>query len=214
MRKSIIVLLLFISLGCSQSKVPTILSQEYFFLTVDGEVQRLKQSKDTLYSFFCYADKSCHKSHYKIIAVHVKGVFTILKLEDLDTIPLSENLCPGKPYSMIALKSINSKQLGYCDPLFACLTKYQLDTIQINSALLGNKSFLTFFSNTYLKEFSVLKKISSKKDVRIIINAIEDNNFGFGRISYSAEQLNNACIEKGYNPIDAGRAIDSIMHAQ
>lgn len=210
MQKSLIVSLLFIFLGCSQSKIPTILTQDYNFLTVDGGVTKLKQSNDTLYDLFCFRDGSCHESHCKIIATHEVGEFTILKLEYLDSIPLKDNLCPGKRYAMTALKRINNEQLSYCDPLYDCLTKHQLDTIQIDIPLLRNKPFLSYFSDSYLKKLSAFKKVSSKDDMRKIINAIGYNDFDSGRISYSAEQLNKTCIEKGYDPAGAGLMIDSI----
>ena len=208
MRKSLIVLLLFIFLGCSQSKVATILAQDYNFLTVDGGVHKLKQSNDTLYDISCYINEPCHESRYKIISTHEAGEFIILKLDYLGSIPQSQNLCPGKRYAMTAMKSINNEHLGYCDPLFACLTQYQLDTIQVNISLLESKPFLTFFSDSYLKELSTLKKISSQDDIKKIIDAIKDNDFNSGKISYSAEQLNKACIENGYNPVGAGPTID------
>jgi len=210
MGKSLLVLLLFIFQGCLQSQVPTILSQDYIFLTVDGGADTLKQSNDTLYDFFYFADAPSHQRHYKIIGTHEMGEFTILKLKNLDTIPLSRNLCPGKPYSVVALKNINNKELEYYCPVFACLTQYQLDTIQINKSFFENKSFSTYFSDSYLKELSALKKVSSEDDMRTIIDAIENNDFDSGRIEYSAEQLNKACIEKGYNPVGAGPALDSL----
>ena len=175
---------------------------------IDGEVTKLKQSNDTLYEYDCFIDRPCSETHHRIIATHEMGEFTILKVERLDTIPLSDDFCPGKRYSVIALKSINKEQLGYC-PYFGCLTKNQLDTFQISNLSLKNKHFLTYYSDSYLKELSTLKKVSSKDDIRKIIDAIEYNDFKSGKISYSAEELTKACIEKGYNPVGAGIIIDS-----
>ncbi|MES2678947.1 MAG: hypothetical protein V4635_03640 [Bacteroidota bacterium] len=210
MQRLLISSLLFIFLGCSQSKISTIITQDYNFLTVDGGIAKLKQSNDTLYELFCYKNGPCHESHYKIIATLQMTEFTVLKLESLDSIPLKENLCPGKKYGIKALKNINNERLSYCDPLYACLTKQQLDTIQIDISLLRKEQFLSYFSDLYLKKLSTFKKVSSEEDMEIIINAIENNNFSSGKISYSAEQLNNACIEKGYDPKRAGIIIDSI----
>ncbi|HYV92411.1 MAG TPA: hypothetical protein VE978_11525 [Chitinophagales bacterium] len=212
MRKSLIVLLLFIFLGCSQSQIPILFSQDYIFLTVDGGADTVKQSNDTLYQLY-QLDATLHESRSKIISTYKMGEFTILKLKDLDidTIPFGDrNLCPGKPYSIVAFKSINNRQLEYDWPVFACLTKYQLDTTKINKSLLERQSFLTYFSESYLKELSSLKKVSTKDDYKTIVDAIEGNDFDSGKIEYSAEQLTKACIEKGYNPVGAGPALDSI----
>jgi hypothetical protein len=213
MRNSLIILFLFVFLGCSQSKVPTILAQDYNFLMTDGEVTKIRQSNDTLYERDCYVDRPCIKMHYKIIAIHKTGEFTILTLQSLDTIPPGDALCPGKPYSVMALKSITNDQLGYRPP-FACLTHYQLDTFQINNPSLDNKHFLTYYSDSYLKELSTLKRVSSKDDIRKIIEAIENNDFNSGKISYSAEELTKACIENGYNPVGAGITIDSFWRTK
>lgn len=210
MQRLLIASLLFIFLGCSQSKIPMIITQDYIFLNVDGGMTKLKQSNDTLYELFCSGDGPCHEFHYKIIAIQQMTEFTILKLEYLDSIPLRENLCPEKKYGITALKKINNERLSYCDPLYACLTKQQLDTIQIKFPLHRNEQFLTYFSDSYLKKLSTFKKISSKEDMEIVVDAIENNDFNSGKISYSAEQLNNACIEKGYDPKCAGLIMDSI----
>ena len=213
MRKLSITLLLFILLGCSQSQVPIILAQDYNFLLPDGEITKLRQSNDTLYEYKCYVDQPCHfkpETHHKIISSSKTGDFTILKLEWLDTIPLKDQFCPDKRFSIMALKNIDKNQFGYPHP-FHCLTRKQLDTTQINSLPLNDRTFLTYFSDSYLKELSALKKVSTKSEVKEIMNAIENNNFDAGKISYSAEQLNRACIEKGYNPFGAGLTIDSIL---
>ena len=213
MRKLPITLLLFILLGCSQSQVPVILVEDYSFLLPDGEITKLRQSNDTLYEYKCFIDQSCSfkpETHYRIISSSNADGFTILKLEWLDTIPLKDELCPGKRFSILILKNIDKKQFGYPHP-FHCLTRKQLDTTQINSLPLNDRTFFTYFSDSYLKELSTLKKVSTKSEVKEIMNAIENNNFDAGQISYSAEQLNRACIEKGYNPIGAGLTIDSIL---
>jgi hypothetical protein len=69
-------------------------------------------------------------------------------------------------------------------------------------------------SDLFIKELSVLKRISSIDDIKKVINAIEGNDFNSGKIMYSAEQLNKACIQKGYNPVRASLIIDSIMMTQ
>jgi hypothetical protein len=203
----IVVWLGFIS--CSQHQVPMVLAQNYNFITTDGGVQKLKQSGDTLYEYYCYAEKACTETHYKILDIHKTGDFTILKLKSFDTIPLGEDFCPGKEYSVMSLKNINHRQLGYRPPR-GCLTQDQVDTFQINNPLLVNGNFLTFFSDSYLKELSTLKKLSTKDDIEKVIDAIGNNDFNAGKISYSAEELSKACIEKGYNPVGAARVIDSI----
>lgn len=199
--------------SCSQSKVPTVIGEEYSFLLPDGEVRKISQSQDTLYEYKCFIEWPCEikpEMHAKILDTYKSGDFTILKLQWLDTIPLKDQFCPGKIFSIMALKNIGKNEFGYLHP-FQCLTQQQLDTTQMSSLFLNKKNYLTYFSNTYLKELSTLKKVSTKSAVKEIMNAIENNDFHAGKISYSAEQLNRACIKKGYNPVHAGLTIDSIL---
>lgn len=213
MLKSPIVFLLFILFGCSQPNIPTILADDYNCLLPDGEVTKIRQTKDTLYEFNCFIERPCNfipETHYKIISSYKTGDFTILKLEWLDTIPLKDQFCPGKRFSITVLKNINKNQLSFIYP-FHCLTRKQLDTTQITNLSLKDRPFFTYFGDTYLKELSAFKKVSTKSAVKEVINAIENNNFDAGKISFTAEQLNWACIEKGYNPVGARLTIDSIM---
>lgn len=214
MQKISILLLIFLLFSCSQSKVSTILVEDYSFLLPDGEVTKIRQRDDTLYEYNCYIKHPCNfnpKTHYKILDSYNSDGFTILKLEWLDTIPLEDQLCPGKRFSIMALKNIDKKQLRYLFP-FHCLTREQLDTTQITSLSLNNRTFFTYYSDSYLKELSTFKKVLTKSAAKEIMNAIENNDFDAGKISYLAEQLNKACIEKGYNPIGAGLIIDSILN--
>jgi hypothetical protein len=123
----------------------------------------------------------------------------------------------------LALKTTDNKELGYL-PLTLGLTRRQLDTIKTDIPLLKDKFFFTFFSDTYLKELSALKKVTTKDEVMEIIEATKSDNYKTLVEKYSktetrdmyasglsTEILNRACIEKGYNPIGAGRTINNLM---
>lgn len=213
-------------IGHSQGQ--KILKQDYNFLVVDGEISKLHQSHDTLYELHCYVNQPCQtipEHHYKIISYSKKDVFTILKLEQLDTIPLTTNPYPKTRYSTLALREINHKHLGYL-PLVLGLTKNEVDTIKTN-ALLEDKFFFTWFSDSYLKELSTLKQVTTKEDVDKLVETLKGDKFKTLIKRYektkifdmygsgiSAELLNRACIEKGYNPIGAGRIINKLMRKQ
>lgn len=218
---TILFLLLF---GCSQGQ--KILEQDFSFLLTDGEVTKLHQSNDTLFELKCYIHQPCQpnaEKHYKIHSSIKSGVFVILKLEQLDSIPLTTNPYPVTRYSVLAIKAINNKQLGYL-PLVVGLTKQQLDTVRANAQSLQDKFFFTLFSDTYLIELSELKKVSTKDNAMEIIETMKSSKFkaliemysnskpmDMYTAGLSAEILNLACIEKGYNPIGAGRAIKGLM---
>jgi hypothetical protein len=161
--------------------------------------------------------------HYKIVSSNTSGNFVILKLEQLDTIPLTTDPFPETRHSVLALKITDAKELGYL-PLVFGLTKNQLDTIRTNAQLLKDKFFFTFLSDTYLKEIAVLKKVTTKEEAQRIIEMMKNEKFkpliekyaktetnDMYNAGLASEILNRACIEKGFNPIGAGEAINRIV---
>ena len=224
MTKTLILFLLFPFFGCSQQ--PKALLQDYSFLLTDGTVTKLHQSNDTLYELKCYIDRPCQPKpakHYKILSSDKTGDFTILKLEQLDTIPLTSDPYPADRYYVLALKSINEKQLGYL-PIVYSVTRKQVDTIRTDAQFLKDKFFYTYFSDSYLKELSALKKLATKDDASQIIEAAKSDKYMLLAKSYSntdtkdmynagftAELLNRVCVDNGYNPIGAGEIIEKLL---
>ena len=225
MRKALLILLLLPFVGCSQEQKP-LLYQDYSFLVTDGEVTKLHRSNDTLYELKCYIDQPCQPKpakHYKILSSNKTGDFTIIKVERLDTIPLTSDPYPAARYYVLALKDVSDKQLGYL-PLVFSVTKKQLDTIQTNGQSLEGKFFFTYFSDSYLKELSTLKKLTTKDEVSQIIQAAKSEKYkplaqsyantetkDMYNAGFSAELLSRVCIENGYSPIGAGRIIEKLM---
>src|SRR5687768_10783499 len=104
MRKILLIALFLPFIGCSQEE--KLLSEDYSFLVTDGEVSKLHLSNDTLYELQCYIDRPCHAipdTHYKILSSHKRGEFVVLKLERLDSIPLTPEPYPAARYSILAL---------------------------------------------------------------------------------------------------------------
>lgn len=225
--RNILLLLLFLPfISCSENQKQKIIPGDYSFIGIDGEVRTLRQSNDTLYFLKCYTDKPCNpqpENHYKIISVKNMSGFFVLKLESLDSMALSINSYPDARFSVLALRNIDNKELGWL-PLTRGLTRKQLDTVSTDIQSLKTKFFYTFYSENYIKEFSSLKKITSKDDVTIISDAVNDDTFKAIIEAYkktetgdmynsgiSAEILTKACLKKGYNPIDAGLTVDRLM---
>jgi hypothetical protein len=220
-----LLIILFLPLAC-YSQERKLLQHDYNFLVTDGEVKKLHQSNDTLYELQCYIDRPCQlrpSQHYKILSSSNLGDLIILKLECLDTIALTTIPYPETRYSTLAIKGIDNKQLGYL-PLVMGLTKKQLDTAQTNVQQLKNKFFFTFYSDAYLNELSALKKITAKNEATKVVEEMKNEKFRPLVESYAnsetrdmyaaglaAELLNRACIDKGFNPVGAGKAINSLM---
>jgi len=209
MYKILFTFFLFSLLGCSQKPVPEILPQGYNFYAF-GDIHKLLQANDTLIDHYFRSDGIKRESLNRIVETKALGNYIILKLKNLGSIPISENLCPGKPFSIVILKNFTQNKIGH-SYLQGCLTEGQLDSLQINLTTLDATSFITYYSDSYIKHLSSFKKIASTDDLREIFNSIENNDFDKGRISYSADQLSKACIENGFNPVGANLSIDSLL---
>lgn len=224
MLRTLTLFLLFPFIGFSQNQ--KLLTQDYSFLVIDGGINKLHQSNDTLYELHCYIDQPCQskpEKHSKIISSQQINDFTIVKLEQLDTIPLTTEPYPATRYSIGVFKDIDDKKLGYLT-LISGLTKQQIDTVQIDTDSLNDMFFFTMYSDAYLKVLSTLKKVTTKSQVLEIVETAKSNQFKLLAEKYrktktgdmygsglSAEILNRACIEKGFNPIGAGRVINKLM---
>ena len=224
MLRTLTLFLLFPFIGFSQNQ--KLLAQDYSFLVIDGGINKLHQSNDTLYELHCYIDQPCRskpEKHSKIISSQQIKDFTILKLEQLDTIPFTTDPYPATRYSVGVFKDIDDKKLGYLN-LISGLSKQQIDTVRIDTDSLNDMFFFTLYSDAYLKELSTLKKVTTKSQVLEIIDTVKSNQFKLLAEKYrktktgdmygsgfSAEILNRACIEKGFNPIGAGRVINKLM---
>jgi hypothetical protein len=224
MLKTLILLLLIPVIGFSQPG--KVLTQDYIFLTTNGPIIKLHQRNDTLYELKCFIDGRClprQSKHYKIISSDKKGDFIMLKVERLDTIHMTTDPYPLTRYAVLALKGIGSRQLGYL-PIETGLIEKQLDTIETNVQLLDGKFFFTFFSQTYIKELSILKKVTTKEEANEILEAAKSDKFkpladryaktktgDLYNSGFIAELLNRACIEKGYSPIGAAMSINLLL---
>lgn len=227
MLRTLNIFLFLLPIGCSQVKVSML--QDYNFLVSDGEIGKLHQSNDTLYELHCYIYQPCQnrpEAHYKILSSHELKNFTIFKLERLDTIPLTINSYPPTRYSIVVIKDINNKKLEYLH-LISGLTKQQIDTFRNEINSLNEKFYFTYYSDSYLKELSTMKKVTTKNEVLEIVGDFKSEKYKLLAEKYykteigdmygsgfSAEILNRACIEKGFDPIGAGRIINRLMREQ
>ena len=214
MLKAYFIILFILLTGCKDRSIPIIISQDYSSLSTVGGTYKYRQSNDTLYEYDCSDKQPCDFktfSRHKIVEVKKIGIYTLLHLRRFDTIPLNENLCPEKDYSIMALKFIDTNQIGF-QLINCCLTRKQFDTIQPNLTRLNESKFSIYYSDNYLKKILGLKSVFKKQDVEEIINSFGDNNFKLRRISYSRKELYEACIDKGFSPLRIGLIVDSVLY--
>jgi hypothetical protein len=121
------------------------------------------------------------------------------------------------------MKDFDSKRLGIL-LLKSGLTKPQIDTIKTDFRSLNDKFFFTLFSDSFMQELDRLRKVTTKEDAIIIAKAIQSDKYKSVIESYkrttisdmynsgiTAELLNRICIDNGFNPKGAGRAMNTLM---
>lgn len=198
---------------------------DYYFVMNDGEVTKLSQRNDTLFEYKCYSDKPCIErpsSHYKVLEVKSEKKNLIFKLEKLDTLQLPK-LYPENRYSILVLRTIDSNRISFVQQLFR-LSKKEVTTNFIDTFKTEKKFGFTYFSSNYYDNLKKLKTITSKTEVEEIASLLKTKKFikmvDLYKISHpsdmyasglSAELFNQACIDKGYNPIGAGRIANELM---
>lgn len=224
MQKSLLLFLLFPFFGYSQ--MPNYLEQGYNFLTINGNNIKLYQSNDTLYSYEFYYDffnKTNPVSVSKILSIEKSNDFFLFKLEQLDSAYLNRMGTNERKYSVLAIEKVDNKTINFL-PVSKNLTKQQLDTLKINIQLLKTKYSLTFYSDKYLAELASLKKITTNEDIQVIMEFTKGKEFkdiadkyskselgDMYNVRFSEEILTRACINAGYNPINAGYTISNIQ---
>jgi len=202
-----------------------ILKDDYYMVSVD-DTKMYKQSNDTLYQYKCSPDFKPFlslkpTSHYKILGYQVKSGYTILKLEQLDTIPLTSDPYPLTRYYVLAFNKITADTTGQL-MLFRGLTKAELDKIEVPD--LKDKFFSTLISGSYKKRLANLKSVNSKQDAATIIATLQSDKYNSIIMRYkstdihdmynsiiNAELLYHSCVDNGYNPINAHNKIGVIL---
>ena len=219
-------LFVFLSLTSCSTNGQKVLKSDYYFVMNDGEVTKLSQRNDTLFEYKCYSDRPCivtPERHYKVIDVRFKNNQYLFKLERLDTIQLTPIPYPENRYSILILKYLDSNRISFTQQLYG-LTKKDVTDNFIDTFTTNKKFGFTYYSAAYYDRLKELKTISNKNEVEEIVSLLKTEKYvqlvDLYKISHpsdiyssglSAELFNQACIDKGYNPIGAGRIVNELM---
>lgn len=207
------------------SKAQSFLKNVYFFVGTD-EMHYYRQSQDTLYEGVTqavnpkYIDN--YERHYKILElIKRKPNFYILKLERLDTIPLTIHPYPADRFEMLIFKKTDNtlELLQQISSLTrTVLQRYLVDTIPYTN----NFSF-TYYSLPYMKKLMKLKRVKTMNDANKITEQLK--NFAnhsnmikaykahnkmpdYYATGLTATIINTICIQSGYCPIGASVTIN------
>lgn len=218
-------LLALISLTSYSASGQKALNGDYYFVMNDGEVTKLSQQNDTLFEYKCYSDRPCIEtpsSHYKILDVKSEKTSLIFKLEKLDTLQLPKRY-PDNRYSILALRIIDTNRISFVQQLLG-LSKNDVTNNFVDTFKTNKKFGFTYFSSNYYDNLKKLKTITSKTEIEEIAALIKTDKFikivDLYKISHpfdmyaaglTAELFNQACIDKGYNPIGAGKIANELM---
>ncbi|GAA4311020.1 hypothetical protein GCM10023149_05890 [Mucilaginibacter gynuensis] len=220
-------LIILLSACKSSTPIATVLKTDYYMVAVD-DTKMFRQSKDTLLLYKVSPDYKTNfkqsPGHYKILNTEQRNSYAILKLEALDSIPLTTDPHPAKRYSVLIFKDINDKTAGQLW-LPKGISKEQLDNIKVPDDL-SNKFFGTLVTNEQLAALAKLKPVQTRKDAEAIIDPLKKNKYKTLIDQYEATKLNDmygaavraeltyrASVDNGFNPIGASHKIDSLLKA-
>lgn len=217
--KSILLLIILFNLSKSQDFI----DQTYYFIGPD-EMHIYRQSNDTLYNYTSYSIQEPKKidrirMHFKILENKKldsnDNVYT-LKMERLDSIPLTTDSFPEDRFKILIYKKLDNEIILLDEK--NGLTKSQIGTYKTDTIKYKNNFGLVYYSQNKMNEFSKLKKIKTKNDVKIISNEMNNPKYLLLAEDYRknikipdgyasgliATIINKSCIETGYSPIGAG----------
>ncbi|ALR31957.1 hypothetical protein ATE47_16170 [Chryseobacterium sp. IHB B 17019] len=204
-----------------------VFKEPYYFIGPD-EMHVYKQSHDTLYASTTFSlepfNINKYKSHYKIWDVTEKpSDFIVIKLETLDSIPLTTKPYPEDRFKISIYKNKNGKELIMVRDINhltkQAMINYNTDTIQLK-----NNIGMNLYSLSYMKELIKLKKVITKKDTDKIDNELNDPKYIAFIENYKLENklpdpyasiltaslINTACLNLGYSPIGASFSMNII----
>ncbi|TYB76936.1 hypothetical protein [Bizionia myxarmorum] len=146
----------------------SLLNEKYYF--VNGtELFGIKRSNDTIYEFKCRPDFKCSSNNRKRFVVLESKIFgnqKILKIERIDSIPLTTNPIPEDRYKILGLEKLTDKKLKIVNET----TKYTLDSItkiDLNSELLKDKFGFTYYTESFLTDLETNYEITNEQAVEI-----------------------------------------------
>jgi len=219
--------LFFFLLGLFYSINSQLFKEPYYFIDPD-EMHVYKQSHDTLYTSTTFSlqsfdeiDINKYKGHYKIWDIAEKQPdYLVIKLESLDSIPLTTDPYPIDRFSISIYKKKNINEYSIIRDI-SHLTKeaminYKTDTIQLE-----NNFEMSLYKLSYMKESLKLKKVKTKADADKINNELNNPKYLTIIENYKehnklpdpyaailkATLINKACLNLGYTPIGASFAM-------
>jgi hypothetical protein len=204
-----------------------IFKEPYYFVGSD-EMHVYKQSHDTLYISTTFSlgsfNTKKYKNHYKIWEViENPSDFIVIKLETLDSIPLTTDPYPKDRFRISVYKKKNKQEITLLMDI-SHLTKEQMVNYNIDFTQLKNDFGMSLYSLSYMKELLKLKKVTTKKDANKINKELNNSKYLTFAENYikqnklsdpytsilTANLINTACLNLGYTPIGASFSMNII----
>lgn len=221
--KQKISILLFL-LTFSQAVKAQELDDTYYF--VNGlEVFGIKQSRDTIYEFKCYANLQCQerfRKHYKIIQSKDTLNWTLVKIERLDSIPLSTEPIRKDRFKLWGFEKMDEGEIR----VVTQRTRFTLDSIQstpidllITEERFGftyyNENFLTNLKTDYkVDSLTATEIVSGFKNYESLLMLYKKSEVvDFYGSGITAELTAKELIKRGWSPLYGVHRLNEAMKA-
>lgn len=212
----------------AQERAP--FARGYFFInSSDREFTKIMVKNDSLYEWhgtaivngkYLSLETEDHpESTYKVLSTSTSQDVHLLRLESLDSVPLSSDPVPDTRFSVLVIRGITEDMVAYL-PLQSGLTMKEVKAYATNSDEWEGKFFFTYYSENSWRRFAKLKRIASKKDAHRIVQYLNGAEakalvasyleskipdlYGSGLMS---ELITRGCIKLGYNPLLATKEL-------
>ena len=200
------------------------LKDKYYF--VNGrELFGIRQSNDTLYQLKCAANFQCldgARKHYRVIESLDTLNWKLVKLERLDSIPLTTEPIRKDRFKLWGFQQIEEGVIR----IVAEQTRFTIDSIQstpINSLLANDKFGFTYYTEKYLTSLRTEYEVDSITAMEIVT---EFKNYGdllhlykntdvvdFYGSGLTAELTAKELIKRGWSPLFGVHRINEALKA-
>lgn len=216
--------LFLLSLLIAQISFSQQLDDKYYF--VNGlELFGIRQGNDTLYEFKCYANFQCQdriRKHYRVIESLDTLNWKVVKLERLDSIPLTTKPIREDRFKLWGFQRIEEGVIRVVSEQ----ARFTIDSIQstpINSLLANDKFGFTYYTEKYLTSLKTDYEVDSLTAMEIVkdfknygalLNLYKNTDVvDFYGSGLTAELTAKELIKRGWSPLFGVHRLNEALKA-
>ena len=198
-----------------------VLNDDYYFVS-GKELTKIQKSNDTIYLYKCNSTFDCldkYRNHFKILKSEEIENITLLKMERLDSIPMTTDPYPEDRFGIVRIEKLQNGVISYIsDPKY--YTNNSINNVILNKEYLEDRFGFSF----YTKKFLTTLKMDNitKNDARAILESAKENKkiiekykqTNTGDIYFSgiaSELINIELIKRNLSPLNGKNRVNDAL---